>query len=377
MDMDNGSVKINSHFFFAFAFALGSAVLLLSTTVVQPAHAWRTDTCDGKLHKGQRKQRTYRLDRCSLPAGSLAEQDVLYGMREWNNVTGMYDRLAWTDGNTTCSITTGDGHWDVAMAASANIDNAWGLRKARYRACVWPYWGSLGGGLRESDILIASDLPFETGDSACDSTEVARRGTIIHEFGHALGLKHDNRAMSVMNNTGTTRGNNHGKYCGPHKDAPHPDELDFAFKYHRSDRTSFDLAASGFFLDANGRRSLTMAAGTTSVCPGDSLDYSFSIANRGTESVTQDNPANWKVVLSTNNIISNFDLDIAFGTVWLTRGGFWVASYSTTIPASAIAGQTYFLGAIVDHDSRFSEYYENNNATYLGRRVRIRNSWEC
>jgi len=350
----------------------------VTTAVPQQAFAWSTEICDGKLHEGQRGPVTYRVDRCSIPAGSARDQDIIYGMTEWNNVYGMYDQLAWTDGDSDCGvITTGDGVWDVAFTASSNIDGAWGLIRKRTRACIWPYWGSWDGGLREADVFISSDLPFENGDSTCDSTLVARRGTIIHEFGHALGLKHDNRLMSVMNNAGTGTGNNHGKYCGPRKDAPHPDDLDFAFKYHGSSSKSFDLAASGFFLDASSRRVLTMSAGTTSVCQGDSLDYAFSIANRGTEAITEDNPANWKVVLSTNNIISNFDLSIADGTVWTGRGGFTVASYSTTVPASAVPGQTYFLGAIVDHDGKFSEYYENNNATYLGRRVRVRNSWEC
>lgn len=350
---------------------------MVGMALAQNAYAWSTEVCDGKLYGGQWSQKTYRLNRCSISPGGSRETDMIYGMQEWNNVYGMWDRFAWTGGSSACSISTGDGNWDLGYTQSANIDGAWGVTKKRIQPCVWPYWGALDGELIEADILIASDLPFENGDTDCDSQEVARRGTIVHEFGHALGLKHYNGAMSVMNNKGTTAGNNHGKYCGPHRDAPHPDDLDFAFDYHGSGNSSYDLGASGFYLNSAQRRVLTMSPGTTYVCPGDSFVYTFSWGNRGTQNITSSNVMNWKVVLSTNDTITNSDITMATGWAYAGRGAFPLLSFSGKIPSGVSYGTTYYLGAIVDYNSKFSEYYENNNATYLGRRVKIKQLFQC
>jgi hypothetical protein len=325
---------------------------------------------------GIRSAKTYRLNRCSISSGGTREGDVLHGFNEWNNIYGVYDRFKWTDGSSACSITTGDGKWDVAYASGSSIDGANGVTKKIVEACVWPYFGFADGGLDEADILISSTASFDTGTTACDTeNQTPRRGTIIHEMGHALGMKHDNRFMSVMH-ASAGPGNTHGKYCGSHAMAPHPDDVAFAIKYHGSGNNSWEFGASGFRL-FGGNRTLTLPNETVSVCPGDSVFYRWSWGNRGTRNVSSSNPVHAKIVLSSNRTISNFDTAVAWWNVWGAQGWFGTHSGNFTVPSSVSYNTTYYIGAYVDYDNRFSETHGNNNTTYLARRVYVRPSSQC
>lgn len=335
-----------------------------------PAFAWSTRTCNGKV-RGMTSAKTYRLNRCSISAGGTREGDVLHGMDEWNAIYGMYDRFNHTSGSTSCSITTGDGKWDFGYSSS--IDGANGVTKIRMNGCTWS-WSD--GDYKEADILISSINSFDTGTTACDTeSQTPRRGTILHEMGHALGMKHDSRFMSLMHSS-SGAGNTHGKYCGAHTMAPHPDDVDFGLTYHGSGNASWEFGASGFRL-SGGNRTLTMSSGTTYVCPGDSVSYTWSYGNRGTRSLTSSNRASTKILLSTNTTISSFDTSVHNWTVYTGRGGFSTLSSSFTVPSSLSWNTTYYIGVWIDDDGDFSETYENNNTTHLARRIRVRSASQC
>lgn len=349
------------------------------------AMAWECETCDGRIYKGMRGAETFRLDRCSIPSGTLREQDFIFAMTEWNNIFGMEYRFGWTDGTTNCTITTGDGNWDLAVVDRSEIDGANGHIEIRYSPCVWPYWEMMDGDLREADIFIASS-DLDVGATLCNTNDQStRRGVILHELGHALGMKHEDSKMSLMNPS-SGPGNSHGKYCSnnigssdDHTSAPHPDDIEFGFTYHKLDGyfVSYDAGASAFYYNTSThKRELTTATEIIEVCPGNSVWYRWSWGNRGYNTMSYTyNKA--KIVLSTNDYISSYDIPVQSWGIGAGQGVFSTWSSTFTVPTSVVYGQEYYIGVIVDYNDAYDEYYETNNITYLARKIKIKNSPQC
>ena len=93
---------------------------------------------------------------------------------------------------------------------------------------------------------------------------------------------------------------------------------------------------------------------------------------------TEDVRYNVAWYLSVNNIISTADIKVGSNSgAFEPAGGFTTWSRTITIPSSVTFGTEYFLGTIVDYDDRVSERYGTNNATYMARKIKIRNRSAC
>jgi len=101
----------------------------------------------------------------------------------------------------------------------------------------------------------------------------------VHEFGHALGLQHEEHAMALMMTSG-----GEARYCGAPRLAPHPDDLaGLRALYGPSREPLHDLAASAFRDDPARIDRIWMVDRQRTIerCPGALFDAGWAVANRG------------------------------------------------------------------------------------------------
>ncbi len=348
---------------------LFSATMLAAST---DARAYRYGTCNDHP-KGQRSHKTYRFNRFSISAGGTREGDVDYGMDMWDAIVGMYNRFNFTDGSNGSTIYHGDDKWDVFFATQSNLDGALGLTKVFYDC----KWANDDGHYEEVDIGFASNVSWDTGTpNSCTGDDLLlRRNVVIHEFGHALGMRHDSDEFTVMHVNGDAPSSLLGRYCANDITIPKADDVQFGKNLHGSGYQRYDPAVSSYYLFADDQIRATTASETKYVCPGDKFWARWTWENRGTKNIAS---VKQKVVLSTNKTISNGDLVAYTRTSWGNVGWFKTYNKQITVPNSVSYNTTYYIGVYLDYDNGVSpEWSGSNNTTYLRRKVRIKSANDC
>lgn len=331
------------------------------------AYAWSVDTCNGKT-RGITSNTTFRLNRCSIPAGSQRETAILHAMGTWNVIQGMSNRFQPTSGSSSCSTTFGDDRYDISFVDDSQIDGLAGRARSRRRACTFP-WDN--GDTKEADVYIAWNLTTDRVDE--NSTTLGARETAIHELGHVLGANHEDDFMSVMCTSNTCGKQGERDSGGIHWDEAEtvfPDDADMGLTYHGNGNTGQrDMMASSWRHSGGAAARNYTSVGTYTRCPGETINVRFSFGNLGKVNVTSSNPMQAAVVLSNNDTISTYDMHAADVTVWANRGVFIDYELSVTIP-NLLPG-TYFFGFVVDSDSAFAEDREGNNSSLINRKITV------
>lgn len=359
--------KRNQEFFVRRLFCplLGVGLALAAQNAL--AYGWHQ--CNGDKSKWSGNSASYQIMQCSIPSGSARANDVTYSFQEWNNVHGMYDVFSWSFGATSCgNINHGNGTNEIFYGTNSGLDGALGVTWVRYSSsCNWS-WDEQN--IVEADIGINGEYnSFEWGNPPCNTYGVGNRTTVIHEMGHALGLNHYDDAMNLM-----MTNDGEGKYCGTHTVAPHGDDAAGGRFLYGSGNTSRDVGASEFYLEGPNDVELNTVAGTLNVCPGDRYTFRTSVGNLGTVSETY----NIRWYLSTNKIISNSDIYAGAGAGGVVgANNFSTYPWTITIPYNVSYDTTYYLGTFIDWDGKIAERYEDNNTTYMARRIRIRSAGQC
>jgi hypothetical protein len=344
------------------------AVQLVALTLamiiwVDSSQAYTWWHCDGTPMKWETNRAQYDVMRCSIPEGSQRAADVIYGFDEWNAIHGMYDVFSWQWGTTECvRISHDDGRNQVYFGVPAEMDGAVGTTYLRYTSCV--------SHIVEADVAFNASAMTEWGNPPCNTyNPPGSRTTIVHEFGHALGLDHDDRFMNLMMTS-----DGEGKYCGNFVIEPHPDDASGGRFLYGSGNRSTDIGASASRLIGSNDVDLNDPTSTVSLCPGDSHTFKWSVGNMGTEDVTYD--VAW--VLSTNNVITLSDIWLAGNVGALeVAGDFSTWTRTATIPATVSFGAVYYLGIILDYEDRVPERRWSNNNTYFAGKIRIWPASEC
>lgn len=276
---------------------IAGAALLSGFLMASQAHAFRFLKCSGNpivwSSPFQMVQNTF-----SIPNGSTRENAMLNAVGRWNGVIGMKDMVSMSFFSTSGNIiTTGDGLNDVAVTNPVNIGGNNGLTLMIRSLCVLSSsWG-------EADVFVASPLTF--GPVPEDSlTATSGRSTFLHEFGHAHGLLHQQRA-NVMR-TPQPRPVVGG--FGETMDVLPDDAAGGRFLYP-SGFLEFNLFASAF-RRTSGDQIVLNQTGTQTFCSkgGGTLTLNSTVGNNGSVLLIQDE--RWWVSTSNNDHTNKFGFQI-------------------------------------------------------------------
>lgn len=294
------------------------------------------------------------------PSANFA--DVSAAVQGWNELPGVSDRFSLVKCGSAC-YQQADLFPDVRQVDSMLVGDAWAVNWVRQRPCAAPYDEDNDGHIFDFDIELTTSHPARVGDDGvCDSFAVYARSVYMHEFGHALGLDHENSYISLMNGNGFEPNfSTPGKYCGQATIAPHPDEVDFMYGYYATGGSSVDGALLGYYLNTDGNIVPTRSSKHQDVCPVDTVTYKFTWANRGSETIPWTDVT---TVLSLDNVIDLSDRVVDSDQVWGTRGFDSTAIWNFTVPKNLGIG-IYKIGVIFDPSNTVDELFEGNNATYL------------
>lgn len=314
----------------------------------QSSHACSWNTCDGNNIVWNNGWTNMYISTTSFPAGSSWDSRLQNAMWHWNNVKGS-DFNFYVGRDTDGSHNSSNGRNEVYFDNS--LSDALAVTSTRYHC--YRLFGSHHG-IDETDIGFNSNMVWSTSSYNYGNptgSPFSLEGVALHELGHALGLKHEDRWMASMNSYYPTSGP-----FGDYKewDPFGDDRLGVRILYPDS-TTENDIAASP--LKRTGSGTSDLVSSPDSAARGSYVTIEFTFSNLSTSSKTFD----IGFYLSTDSLIRPYDTLIgmnynASGTACAT-GTF---SRSLQIPSSISPG-TYYLGFIVDESFEHSENNESNN----------------
>lgn len=314
-----------------------------------------------------------RASGVSFPSGVWRDA-LTESISRWNtNPSNFYFNLTYDDS----SVGLNNGENEVWFSNDNNVLSG--------APAICYTWRNSSGTIRESDVIFDNRIaytPYTSKSSLYGYGGGSRpfQTTSVHEFGHALGLQHENRYYNVMGedythihtNAGVARSypgedaSNgavamYGLYSSPLDDLSvvHWKWSSADGEYSRHTRTQM-YNSSGLLLssfsDAGEPR--------YNVNRGQQVQVELTYENNG--AATQDIDVGHYI--STNDNITTTDTLIRQGPFTLARSTPYTIRTTVTIPSNLATGN-YYVGAIVDRTNGVSEQYEDNNSTYIAIRV--------
>ncbi len=305
------------------------------------------------------------LNRTSFPADNVFNDNAQFAMSDWNAVIG--STFEFFVDSTNCNPTNSFPLSDncVAFVSGNSLNGALGVTTSRSNI--------LG-------IILNADVRFDVNAMWVPDLNVndfsfgppfSFRGVARHEFGHVLGLCHEDRTgiVALMNSVYTAGG---VKPANPHWD----DRRGIRTLYPGSG-SERDLIAymwkksTGDVQGCGSSMTVSTPVGMipASAKPGDTVAVEFSLQNAGNRDV---GTFNLGFFLSTNTTISTSDVligEIMGGSVDAHGRGTFTRNVS--IPSNTPLG-AYFLGICLDHDNRVAESNEQNNCAVAPGSISIR-----
>ncbi|MBI5366325.1 MAG: matrixin family metalloprotease [Planctomycetes bacterium] len=317
---------------------------------------------------------TVRAASGTYPSGSATRTALSTVLSRWNSNPSQFNfSVSWGDSSVSTSNSQSET-W--AQDEGTNDPPA---------ECVQQVYSS--GRLYSADVIFynRSDFTWSTSTTASTLWEYggSRRSyhtTAIHEFGHALGLDHEDDEYNAMGEDWTHIHVNNGvSRCYPGEDAS-----DGAVSIYGTDSSAGqDVSVSHWkwsgrddgysehtktkIYDASGVELgyVSEDGGDTrryQVYPGQVVQVEFTFENNGRS--TQSSVAVGYYVSSNDNI-STGDTRVDTRTLGLGRNDVYTIKNTLTIPSSLTVGNDYYVGAIADYSGGISEFDESNNAAYI------------
>lgn len=284
----------------------------------------------------------------SFPAGNSFTTEVNAAMDTWNAVERSnfgFIKLLDTDGHY--------GHNDVNEVVFDHLDGAGGtlaVTRTWYNLC-YPFDDA---DIKEADVIFDVDEHWYTSAFNYTSPNIHFRSVAVHEFGHALGLQHEDDVLDTMNSFYPNGGPaSYSKLAIPLTDS----RQGLRFLYPEGGTAKADLVALNF--KRTGAGSSGLVSGPSSAFRGSDVNIECTFQNIGS---ANSGSFNIGFYLSSNDYITTFDTPLGtnFGA-FANAGGQVTFTRTLHIPAN-IAPGTYYLGLLLDKDNTVDEW-DNSSAS--------------
>lgn len=271
---------------------------------------------------------------------------------------------------------------DTSIGFNNGQNEIWFSSDSSYNPAVtftWKSWWS--GDLVEADVVFYNGEAYTT---SMNKTSLWSWGgayrpfqtTLMHEYGHAMGLGHENDEYNIMGSDWThihLNGSTASSYLGEDASDGLVDQYGlysggtnedlsvsmFEWSGRSGEYSTHNLCdvyyTTGGFVSSssyNGQRRYNVNKGST-------YRFEFTYENNG--ETTKNFRAGY--YLSTNNYISTGDRLLGTTNFTLSRDNVYTYKRNVTIPSDLSSGTTYYLGVIVDDNYAVSEV-DGNNAAY-------------
>jgi hypothetical protein len=209
-------------------------------------------------------------------------------------------------------------------------------------------WNALYNDFCNADVLFNSARSWTTSARECTTTSPYNFSSVaIHEFGHVVGLDHEDDELATMNSI------YHANDRRIHGD----DQQGIRALYGSG--SSINVMASHWERTSTSPSAPAdlVEAPASPVTAGGSVTYEWTQENSGTSSATFD----IGFYLSTNAFISTSDtlLGVNYGAS-VSAGFAFTGDRTLTIPHDTPSG-TYYIGAILDYNNALAESDETDN----------------
>ena len=333
-----------------------ASVWLLASASVGEAATWQT--CAGNTIRWNSGRADMYISTTSFPAGSSWDGRLQNAMWHWNNVKGAgFNFYVGRDTDGTHSRSNGVNE---VYLSNTEVGSALAVTFSRFH-CYWlfGYWY----GIDETDIAFNNNLSWTTGKFNYGSLGSPFNFELValHELGHALGLKHEDRVMATLNSFYP-----HSGPLGYYKEVdPHADDRLGVRNLYRDGTTETDVAGSAFKRTGTGTSGLVSSP--ASARRGTNVTLEFSFANLSTAFQTFD----IGFYLSTNSFISTSDIFLGRNNGASAPSGTTGTFSRTLYIPTWISPGTYSLGFLIDPNNVKGENNENNNNQPMPRTITI------
>jgi hypothetical protein len=328
---------------------------LLPLVSAGTALGYSYETCDGEPVRFAGMLVMYR-DRCSMPDGTPA--DAAYwnaGVMWWNAINEISWNFWYED---DCYIGYNNGYSQTAIVPQSMISGLNGTTHKISYGCWWPLYRDE---IQEADVMLSADLDYTPDDETTLNwtNEGQGRTVILHEWGHAMGLKHTT-ALAQMN-TGTPH-----PLAGGGNAEPFPDDVAGVHFLYMYAKAGTNVLSSAQRRNSDGTVQRANEWTTVSRCPGQTVNVRYTIANTGTTTMTQ---VPFRVGMSTSNVGSGIQGYLFNGSASLGPKSYFTEERTLTVPNLPPA--TYHVLWGLDWTNSVAEYNETDNTVRSGSKITI------